>query len=56
VEFKLNGIPNNSIHVSGLCGEDGGIVELNVVCLADTVFSYGQLVWMFQSAMPLMHF
>jgi hypothetical protein len=38
---------NNAVHVSGFCGEDGGIVEFNAVSLADTVFSYSQLVVMF---------
>jgi hypothetical protein len=39
VEFNLNGIPNNTDHVSDFRGKDGGIVELNAVSLADTVFS-----------------
>jgi hypothetical protein len=41
VEFTLNGHPNNVVHVSDFCGKNGGIVELNVVSLAHTVFSYG---------------
>jgi hypothetical protein len=41
VKFNLNDLPNNGIHVSGFCGKDEGIVELNVVFLANTVFSYG---------------
>jgi hypothetical protein len=44
VEFNLDGLPDNAVNISGLCGEDGRIVELNAVSLADTVFSYGQLV------------
>jgi hypothetical protein len=42
VEFNLNGLPNNAVHISGFCGEDGRIMELNVVSLVDTVFSYSQ--------------
>jgi hypothetical protein len=37
----------NSLDVSGFRGEDGGIVELNAVSLADTAFNYGRLVLMF---------
>jgi hypothetical protein len=39
--------PNNAIHISGFWGEDGDIVKLNELSLANTVFSYGQLVQMF---------
>jgi hypothetical protein len=46
VEFNLNGLPDNAIHISGFRGEDGRIVELNAVSLGDTVFSYGRLVRM----------
>jgi hypothetical protein len=41
VEFNLNGIYNNAIHISVFHGEDGRIVEMNAVSLVDTVFSYG---------------
>jgi hypothetical protein len=47
VEFNLNSLLNNVVHISGFCGEDGRIVELNVVSVVDTVFSYGQVVRMF---------
>jgi hypothetical protein len=47
VEFNLNGLPDNAVHISGFLGEDGRIVELNAVSLVDTVFSYGRLVRMF---------
>jgi hypothetical protein len=46
VEFNLNGL-NNAAHISGFCGEDGGVVTLNSVSLADIEFSYCQLVRMF---------
>jgi hypothetical protein len=46
VEFNLNGLSNNAVHISGFRGEDGRIVELNAVSVVDTVFSYGQLVRM----------
>jgi hypothetical protein len=41
VEFNINGILDNAVHISGFLGEDGRIVELNAVSLVDTVFSYG---------------
>jgi hypothetical protein len=47
VEFNLNGLPDNAVHISGFQGEDGRIVELNAVSLVDTVFSYGRLLRMF---------
>jgi hypothetical protein len=34
-------ILNNVVHISGFRGEDGRIVELNVVSLVNTVFNYG---------------
>jgi hypothetical protein len=40
MEFNLNGFPNDAIHISGLCGEDGGILKLNVVSQITAVFSY----------------
>jgi hypothetical protein len=39
MEFNLNGLPDNAVHISGFRGEDGSIVELNAVSLVDTVFS-----------------
>jgi hypothetical protein len=47
VEFKLNGLPNSAVHMSGFRGEDGRIVELNAVSVVHTVFNYGQFVQMF---------
>jgi hypothetical protein len=47
VEFNLNGLPDNAVHISGFRSEDGRIVELNAVSLVVTVFSYGRLVRMF---------
>jgi hypothetical protein len=43
MEFNLNGLHNNVVHVSDFHGEDGSIVELNVVYLVHTVFSYDPL-------------
>jgi hypothetical protein len=37
VEFNLNGLLDNAVHVSGFRGEDGRIVELNVVSLVDNI-------------------
>jgi hypothetical protein len=31
MEFNLIRLPGDMIHVSGLCGEDAGVVKLNVV-------------------------
>jgi hypothetical protein len=45
VEFNLNGLPDNAVHISGFRGEDGSIVELNAVSLVYTVFSYSRFVW-----------
>jgi hypothetical protein len=33
VEFNLNGLLDNAVYISGFCGEDGRIVELNAVFL-----------------------
>jgi hypothetical protein len=46
VEFKLNGLLDNAVHISGFRGEDGSIVDLNTMFLVDTVISYGRLVRM----------
>jgi hypothetical protein len=54
VDFNLNALPNNVVHVSGFCGEDKGTVKLIVVSLVDTVFSYGRLVRIFLSDVVLM--
>jgi hypothetical protein len=53
VRFNLNGLHNNAVHISGFRGEDGRIVELNVVSVVDTVFSYGGLLRMFPLEIPL---
>jgi hypothetical protein len=47
MEFNLNGLPDNTVHISAFGGEDGRIMELKAVSLVDTMFSYGQLVRMF---------
>jgi hypothetical protein len=47
VEFNLNGLPDNAVHISGFRGEDGRTVEMNAVSLVDTVSSYGRLVRMY---------
>jgi hypothetical protein len=41
MELNLNGLRNDAIHVSGVSGEDGGIVKLNAVFQVDAVFSHG---------------
>jgi hypothetical protein len=47
VDFNLNGLPDNAVHISDFHGEDGRIVELNGVSLVNTVFGYRRFVWMF---------
>jgi hypothetical protein len=47
MESNLNVLPDIAVHISGFRGKGGRIVELNVVSLVDTVFSYGRLVRMF---------
>jgi hypothetical protein len=37
MEFSLSHLPDNTIHVSGFCGEDAGIVKLNIVSQVDFV-------------------
>jgi hypothetical protein len=39
VEFNLNDLPDNAVHISGLRRENGRIEKLNAVSLVDTVFS-----------------
>jgi hypothetical protein len=41
MELNLNGFPDDAIHISGLGGEDGGIVKLNAVSQVDAMFSHG---------------
>jgi hypothetical protein len=41
MELNLNGLPNDAIHVSGLGGEDGGVVKPNAVSEVDAVDKYG---------------
>jgi hypothetical protein len=41
VEFNLNDLPDDAVHMSGFHDEDGSIVELNTMPLVETVFSYG---------------
>jgi hypothetical protein len=53
--FNLSDLPISVVHLSGFCGKDGGIVELNAVFLVDTVFTYGRLVWLFQSSLTDVH-
>jgi hypothetical protein len=41
IELNLSGLPNDAIHISGFCGEDGGVMKLNVACQVNAVFSHG---------------
>jgi hypothetical protein len=54
MDLNFNGLPNDTIHVLGLSGEDGGIMKLGVVSLVDAVFSHGRLVLLFKTDVPLM--
>jgi hypothetical protein len=40
MEFNLDGLRNDLIHISGFGGEDGGILQLNAVSQIDAVFSH----------------
>jgi hypothetical protein len=37
MEFNLNGLPDNAVHISGFRGDNERIEELNAVSLVDTV-------------------
>jgi hypothetical protein len=39
VEFILNGLPENEVHISGFYGEDGRTVELNAVSMVREVWT-----------------
>jgi hypothetical protein len=41
MELNLSVLPTDAIHVSGLSGEDSGIVKLNAVSKVDAVFTHG---------------
>jgi hypothetical protein len=47
VEFNLNGLPDNVVHIFVFRGKDGRIVELNAVSVLDTMFSYSPLIGIF---------
>jgi hypothetical protein len=36
MELNLNGLPDNAVQISGFHGNDGRIVELNVMSLVDS--------------------
>jgi hypothetical protein len=38
---NLNRLPNHPVHVSGLGGEDGGVLKLSAVAQVDDVFGHG---------------
>ncbi|PNF14549.1 hypothetical protein B7P43_G14957 [Cryptotermes secundus] len=54
MQFNLNCLPNDAIHIVGLGGEDGGVLKLNAVYQIDAAFSYGRLVRLFETDVPLM--
>jgi hypothetical protein len=41
MEFNLSRFKDDTIHVSGICGEDAGVVKLNVVSHVGTVLRHG---------------
>jgi hypothetical protein len=53
LEFSLKGLHYNTIHVTGFCGKDRGIVKLYVMSQVNTALSYGWLAGMFQLDVPL---
>jgi hypothetical protein len=40
VQFNLNGLPDHLFHISGLGGQDAGVLKLNVVAHFDAVLSH----------------
>jgi hypothetical protein len=42
MEFKLNGLLNDVIHILGVGSEDGGIVKLNAVSQVGTRYFLGR--------------
>jgi hypothetical protein len=54
MKIDLSGLPDHLVHVSGFDAQDLGVLELNVMSLADAVFSYGQCVWISQTNTPVM--
>jgi hypothetical protein len=54
MEFNLNHLRDNVIHISGFCGEDTGVFKLNVMSQVDTMLCHGSLIRIFQMDMRLM--
>jgi hypothetical protein len=54
MEFSLSCLPDDTIRVSGFCGEDSGVVKLNAVSPVDTILHYGLLIQIFRTDMKLM--
>jgi hypothetical protein len=53
VEFNLNGLAHNVVHISDFRGKDERTVELNALSVVGTVFSYGRLAQLFYTDVPL---
>jgi hypothetical protein len=49
MQLYLNGLFDKPVHVSGFCGQDLGVLELDTLSPVDIMFSYGQLICMSQT-------
>jgi hypothetical protein len=45
MQLDLIGLPHHPVHISGFGGQDLGVLVLDVMSPADTVFGYGRFVW-----------
>jgi hypothetical protein len=53
MQLDLSFLPNHPGHVSGFGGQDRGVLELDTMSPADTVFGHGQSVWTSQTKVPV---
>jgi hypothetical protein len=56
MEFNLNSLHYDTVHLAVLSSKYGGVVKLDVVFKLDAVFGHGWLVGMFQTYVSLMFF
>jgi hypothetical protein len=56
MQLDLNGLPDYLVHVSGFGGQDLGILELDAMPPAGSVFGYSRFVWMSQTNVPVVLF
>jgi hypothetical protein len=54
MQLDLNGLFDQSVHVSAFGGQDLGVLELDTMSPADIMFSYGRFFWMSPTNVPVM--